>query len=101
MPRNKARRFLLNLDPVLAAAFYIGFILVAIFTLAVYARYLTKTATDVQNEQNEKIIVAQISTCQRNNEIRLKVGLNTINCQRDIRAITEGLLKRVENRDGN
>lgn len=134
MPRNKARRWLLQLDPILAAALYVGFITMAIVTVIIYARFLNEENEKQDRQENEKIIIATISGCQRANDIRkaltdrdiaidkvigahithgdlsrpvvelmldiieVETDLAPINCQRDIRQITSGLLKDVEDR---
>jgi hypothetical protein len=73
IPR-KAFSWLLRIDPFLASIFYIGFVMVAVFIVIVYARHITNQVDEIRAEQDDKIVIATVSACRRTNEVRRAVN---------------------------
>jgi hypothetical protein len=68
--QSRLERFILNVNPVLSAVFYVGFVTAAIFIAIIYSHAINQSVAKNSRDTNLKIIASQTDACRRSNKVR-------------------------------
>jgi len=68
--QTRLERWVLNINPILSALFYMGFVTTSIFIVIIYSHSITDRAAKATAAVHKNIVTTEVQACRRDNEER-------------------------------